>query len=160
MTTKTQAARNDVVEALTKILPRGRVLNDPAFQVAFESDGLTAFHETPLAIVLPENADEVIRIVRWCHEQKVPFVARGSGTSLSGGSLPVADGIVIGLNRLNQILEINPHERIAVVEPGVINQRVSNAAAEYQLYYAPDPSSQSICTIGGNVAFNSGVHTV
>ncbi len=156
MTTKTQAARNDVVEALTKILPRGRVLNDPAFQVAFESDGLTAFHETPLAIVLPENADEVIRIVRWCHEQKVPFVARGSGTSLSGGSLPVADGIVIGLNRLNQILEINPHERIAVVEPGVINQRVSNAAAEYQLYYAPDPSSQSICTIGGNVAFNSG----
>lgn len=105
---------------------------------------------------MPESTTEVVAAVRWCNAHSVPFVARGSGTSLSGGSLPVADGIVIALNRLNKIIELNPDQRIAVVQPGVVNQHVSDAAAPYGLYYAPDPSSQSICTIGGNVAFNSG----
>lgn len=133
-----------------------RFLKDQAFRSAFESDGLTAFREKPLAVVFPENEEEIVGTVRWCYDNAVPFVARGSGTSLSGGSLPVADGIVIALNRLNKILELNPDERIAVVQPGVVNQSVTNAAAPHGLYYAPDPSSQSICTIGGNVAFNSG----
>ena len=133
-----------------------RLVFDDAFRAAFESDGLTAFREKPLAVVFPETTDEIASAVRWCSENKVPFVARGSGTSLSGGSLPVAGGIVIALNRLNKILELDPAERIAVVQPGTVNLDVSVAAAPYGLYYAPDPSSQTICTIGGNVAFNSG----
>lgn len=144
------------LDGLASIFPPQRFLQDQAFQAAFESDGLTAFRAKPRAVVLPETAEEVIAAVRWCHEQSVPFVARGSGTSLSGGSLPVSDGIVIALNRLNRILQLDPSQRIAVVQPGVVNQHVSNAAAPHGLYYAPDPSSQSICTIGGNVAFNSG----
>ncbi|MEE2934740.1 MAG: FAD-linked oxidase C-terminal domain-containing protein [Planctomycetota bacterium] len=144
------------LDSLAAIYPESRFNQDAAFQTAFESDGLTAFRAKPRAVVIPESAEEVIETVRWCHEHAIPFVARGSGTSLSGGSLPVADGIVIALNRLNRILKIDPVERIAVVEPGVVNQHVSNAAAPEGLYYAPDPSSQSICTIGGNLAFNSG----
>jgi len=144
------------IDGLESIFPEDRLLRDDAYRAAFESDGLTAFRTKPLAIVIPETADEVIAAVRWCNEHSVPFVARGSGTSLSGGSLPVAGGIVIALNRLNRILSLDPHHRIAVVEPGVVNQHVTNAAAPYGLYYAPDPSSQSVCTIGGNVAFNSG----
>lgn len=123
---------------------------------AYESDGLTAFKAKPRAVVVPETQQEVIEVVRWCHAQEVPFVARGSGTSLSGGSLPVHDGIVITLNRLNQIVELDAVDRVAVVEPGVINLAVSQAAERYGLHFAPDPSSQTICTIGGNVAFNSG----
>jgi len=111
---------------------------------------------TAAAVVIPHDRAEVIETIRLCHEHNVPFVARGSGTSLSGGSLPIADGIVIALNRLDRILRLDAEERIAVVEPGVINLKVSDAAKPYGLYYAPDPSSQSICTIGGNVAFNSG----
>ena len=107
-------------------------------------------------MVLAESAEEVIETVRLCHRFGVPFVARGSGTSLSGGSLPLTEGIVIALNRLDHILRLDPQQRIAVVEPGVVNLDVSKAAAPYNLYYAPDPSSQLICTIGGNVAFNSG----
>ncbi len=141
---------------LQALYPPDRCLVGAAPLKSFESDGLTAFKAKPRAVVLPETADEVIATVRWCAEHQVPFVARGSGTSLSGGSLPVADGIVIGLNRLNRIIEIDPDDRIAVVEPGVVNAHVSAAAAPHGLYYAPDPSSQVICTIGGNVAFNSG----
>ena len=137
------------IDSLASIFPAERFVRDDAFRAAFESDGLTAFRAKPLGVVIPETADEVVSAVRWCHEQGVPFVARGSGTSLSGGSLPVADGIVIALNRLNRILHLDPQNRIAVVEPGVVNQHVSDAAAPHGLYYAPDPSSQSICTIGG-----------
>ena len=107
-------------------------------------------------MIAPRTADEVVAAVRWCHRHGVPFVARGSGTSLSGGALPVAGGIVITLNRLNRILRLDPAERIAVVEPGVVNLAVTLAAQPYGLHYAPDPSSQSVCTIGGNVAFNAG----
>ncbi|PWU15548.1 MAG: FAD-binding oxidoreductase [Verrucomicrobia bacterium] len=141
---------------LAKLLPPDRLLCRPEQLAAYESDGLTAFRARPLAVAIPETAEEVIALVRFCHEHKLPFVARGSGTSLSGGSLPVLDGVVIALNRLNRILRLDPELRIAVVEPGVINAQVSQAAAPYGLHYAPDPSSQPICTIGGNVAFNAG----
>ena len=141
---------------LERLIPAARLLRRAAEMTPYESDALTAFRARPAAVVLAETQDEVIEIVRLCHRDGVPFVARGSGTSLSGGSLPVEGGVVIALNRLNRILRLDPVQRIAVVEPGVINLDVSRAAAPYGLYYAPDPSSQLICTIGGNVAFNSG----
>lgn len=146
----------EFLAALAQIYPPKRMLAQPAELAPYESDALTAFRARPRAVVLPESAAEVIETVRLCHQASVPFVARGSGTSLSGGSLPIQDGLVIGLNRLNRILRLEPQERLAVVEPGVVNLDVSKAAAPYGLYYAPDPSSQLVCTIGGNVAFNSG----
>ncbi len=146
----------DFSEDLARIYPPDRLLTRPAVLAPYESDGLTAFRARPRAVVLAESRDEVVRTVRLCHAAGVPFVARGSGTSLSGGSVPLDDGIVIALNRLNRILRIDPLDRLAVVEPGVINLDISAAAEPHGLYYAPDPSSQSVCTIGGNVAFNSG----
>lgn len=142
--------------ALSEIYPPERLLTLPAQLATFESDALTAFRTRPRAVVLAESQQEVIDTVRLCYEFEVPFVARGSGTSLSGGSLPVQDGIVIALNRLNRIIWMDPEQRIAVVEAGVINLDVSKASDPYGLYFAPDPSSQLICTIGGNIAFNSG----
>ncbi len=142
--------------SLRTIIPAERWLTQPAELAAYESDGLTAFHTRPLGVAVPESSDEVIALVRACRDAAIPFVARGSGTSLSGGSLPVAGGIVIALNRLNRVLTLDADRRIAVVQPGAINTHVSLAAAPHGLHYAPDPSSQSICTIGGNVAFNSG----
>ncbi|MEO6785000.1 MAG: FAD-binding protein, partial [Chthoniobacteraceae bacterium] len=144
------------LDRLCELFPPSRMFTEPAQLGTYESDGLTAFHSRPVAIVIPETQEEVIAAVHICHDTGTPFVARGSGTSLSGGSLPVADGIVIALNRLNNILRLDPRERIAVVEPGVINTQVTTAAELHGLHYAPDPSSQTICTIGGNVAFNSG----
>ncbi len=143
-------------EALKNIYPADRLLTRDVELLPYESDALTAFQTKPGAVALPVNEDEIIDTVRLCHRMKVPFVARGSGTSLSGGSLPIADGLMIGLNRLNRIKRIDPEQRIAVVEPGVINLHVTEAVRQFGLYYAPDPSSQSICTIGGNIAFNSG----
>ncbi|MGE3844063.1 MAG: FAD-linked oxidase C-terminal domain-containing protein [Vicinamibacterales bacterium] len=145
-----------ILSALRAAFPPGQFLEGEAQAAAYESDGLTAFRSRPLAVVVPETAAEAIQAVTLCHRNGVPFVARGSGTSLSGGSLPVPGGIVIALNRLNRILRIDPDERLAVVEPGVVNLEVSKAASPYGLYYAPDPSSQAVCTIGGNIAFNSG----
>ena len=145
-----------MIDSLKALLPDERVLAEDAHLAAYESDGLTAFKTKPQAVVVPETGEEVIEVVRWCHRHDVPFVARGSGTSLSSGSLPVKEGIVITLNRLNRILEVDPIDRVAVVEPGVINLDVSRAADPHGLHFAPDPSSQTICTIGGNVAFNSG----
>ena len=144
------------LSALNSIYPPERVLSGPAQVAPYESDALTVFRERPLAVVLAESQEEVIETVRLCHRENLPFVARGSGTSLSGGSLPIREGIIIGLNRLNRVLELDPAERCAVVEPGVINLDLTVLGAPHGLYYAPDPSSQSICTIGGNVAFNSG----
>jgi len=141
---------------LERLYPPKRLLRAPVQLAPYESDALTAFRTRPQAVVLPETQDKVIETVRLCHKHEVPFVARGSGTSLSGGSLPLEEGIVIALNRLNHILRLDPQTRTAVVEPGVANLAVSQAAAPHGLYYAPDPSSQPICTIGGNVAFNSG----
>ncbi|EDY21705.1 FAD linked oxidase domain protein [Chthoniobacter flavus Ellin428] len=145
-----------VLQRLAAMMPPGRFLERPEQLAAYESDGLTAFRVRPSAVVIPETAEEVIALVRFCHAEKLPFVARGSGTSLSGGSLPVEGGIVVALNRLNRILRLDPAQRLAVVEPGVVNLDVTATAMVHGLHYAPDPSSQSICTVGGNVAFNSG----
>jgi glycolate oxidase len=146
----------ELLGGLREIYPAARLFTEPARLAPYESDALTSFRRRPEAVVLPETREEVVETVRACQRARVPFVARGSGTSLSGGSLPVEGGIVIALNRLNRILRLDGEERVAVVEPGVINAHVTRAAAAHRLFYAPDPSSQSICTIGGNVAFNSG----
>ncbi len=145
-----------LIKSLAALYPTDRLLTRPAQLASFESDGLTSFRVRPQAVVIPERQEEVIETVRLCHQYQVPFVARGSGTSLSGGSLPVKEGIVIALNRLNRILHLDPEQRLAVVETGVVNLDVSKAAAAYNLYFAPDPASQLVCTIGGNLAFNAG----
>ena len=149
-------AHADLFRRLASIYPAERCVVAAGQLAAFASDGLTAFSVMPRGVVYPETEDEVIETVRACHATNTPFVARGSGTSLSGGSVPNEEGIVIALNRMNRILRLDPVERIAVVQPGTINLMVSDQAAAYGLYYAPDPSSQQVCTIGGNVAFNSG----
>ena len=148
--------REDLLPALGRLIPPDRLLTRPGALAPYECDGLTAYRARPQAVVLAESADEVIETVRLCHAARVPFMARGSGTSLSGAAVPVQDGIVIALNRMNRVLRLDPDARIAVVEPGVVNLAVTALAAPHGLYYAPDPSSQSVCTIGGNVAFNSG----
>jgi glycolate oxidase len=147
---------SNFIPSIIKSFPPDRLLLSPAQLVAYESDALTAYRQPPLAVLIPETQEEVIKAVRLCHEHSTPFVARGSGTSLSGGSLPVKNGLVIALNRLSRILRVEPQDRIAVVEPGVINLDISKAVSAYGLYYAPDPSSQLISTIGGNLAFNAG----
>ena len=144
------------ISDLQAIFPPERCLLDGAALAAYESDGLTAFAATPRAVVVPVTREEVVAAVNICAAWAVPFMARGSGTSLSGGAVPVEDGLVIAMNQMNRILRLDPQARLAVVEPGVINLAVSQAAAPHGLYFAPDPSSQQICTIGGNVAFNSG----
>ncbi len=148
--------QDEFLDQLGKIFPKDRLLTSKAQLITYESDALTSYQVQPLAVVLPENQEEVIETVRKCSEFQIPFVARGSGTSLSGGSLPIEGGIVIALNRLNRITKLDPENRFAVVEAGVVNIDVSLAAAPYGLHFAPDPSSQLICTIGGNLAFNSG----
>jgi glycolate oxidase len=141
---------------LKEIYPQDRLLTKKGQLVTYESDSLTSYQVQPLAVVIPENQDEVIETVRACYKFEIPFVARGSGTSLSGGSLPIDGGIVLALNRLNKIIKVDAENRVAVVEAGVVNIDISLAAAPHGLYFAPDPSSQLICTIGGNLAFNSG----
>lgn len=141
---------------LRRIYPAKRLLTNAAEVAPYESDGLTAFRAKPAGVVLPETQQEVIDTVKLCHRYNVPFMARGSGTSFSGGSVPIEDGLVLALNRMNKLLRYDAKQRIAVVEPGIINLRVSQRAVTDKLYYAPDPSSGPVCTIGGNVAFNSG----
>lgn len=147
---------HDFFAAVSKLLEPRQIQRGPQHLAAVESDALTAYRQRPIGVLIPEAQDDLVEIVRLCNRHDLPFVARGSGTSLSGGSLPVEDGVVLALNRMRRIRSLRATERIAVVEPGVINQWVSDAAASAGLYYAPDPSSQSVCTIGGNVAFNSG----
>jgi glycolate oxidase len=134
---------------------RGLVL-DAAERRTYESDGLKGHAVVPGVVVLPESVEQVQGVVRACRDHQVPFVARGAGTGLSGGALPLEDGVLIALARMNRILEIDLRSRVAVVEPGVSNLAVSEAVAPHGLYYAPDPSSQVVCSIGGNVAENSG----
>jgi len=141
---------------LSQTLPPGRLHTDGAALKTFESDALTAFKARPEAVIIAETQRDVVDTVRRCFEHGVPFVARGSGTSLSGGSLPVAGGVVIALNKLNRVLKLDADARTCTVEPGVLNAQVSRVAAPHGLLYAPDPSSGPVCTIGGNVAFNSG----
>lgn len=144
------------VAELTEALGRENVITDPARLRTYECDGLTGYRVVPAMVVLPRSAAEVAAAVRVCARHGVPFVARGAGTGLSGGALPVADGIVVSLQRLRRVVEVDPVNLRAVVEPGVTNLDISRAAAPFGLYYAPDPSSQQVCTIGGNVAENSG----
>jgi glycolate dehydrogenase FAD-linked subunit len=145
-----------LIDALAGRLREDQLIRDPAQLRTYECDGLTNRRVVPAAVALPESAAEVQAAVRLCNEERVPFVARGAGTGLSGGALPVADGIVISLARLDRVLELDLDAGLAVVEPGVANLDVTRAVAGDGFYYAPDPSSQQVCTIGGNVAENSG----
>jgi glycolate oxidase len=145
-----------VRQAFERALAPADVLSDRVQCRAYECDGLTGYRVVPELVLLPRDADQVAAAVRVCHEHGVPFVARGAGTGLSGGALPVADGVVISLARLTSIVSVDPIDRRAVVQPGVTNLAITKAAAPHGLYYAPDPSSQQVCTIGGNVAENSG----
>src|SRR5438105_1391219 len=144
-----------ILDQFRAIVGRG-LISDPSQLHTYECDGLTNFRVMPMAVLLPKSTEEVQGIVRLCNREKIPFVARGSGTGLSGGALPVDKGIVISLARMNRILEVDlPNARV-VVEPGVINAEVTARVAPQGYFYAPDPSSQSVCSIGGNVAENSG----
>jgi glycolate oxidase len=141
---------------LERIVGTAHILRDPDEMLTYESDGLTRLHRTPGCVVMPNTAEEVQQVVRLCHQHTVPFVARGHGTGLSGGALPHPDGVLIVLSRLNRVIDVDiPNQRITV-EPGVINLDVTKRVAPSGYYYAPDPSSQLICSIGGNVAENSG----
>ncbi|XAS74987.1 FAD-linked oxidase C-terminal domain-containing protein [Dermatophilaceae bacterium Sec6.4] len=132
------------------------VISEPAQLRTYECDGLTGYRMTPALVVLPQSTEEVSAAVRLCAAHGVPFVARGAGTGLSGGALPVADGIVIGLSRMRDVIGIDPDNERMTVQPGVTNSGISVLASPYGLYFAPDPSSQIVCTVGGNVAENSG----
>ena len=150
------AVRSELASALRAVLPADSILVTEEEVRPYECDGLSAYRSLPLLVVLPRTVDEVRQILRLCSERGVPVVARGAGTGLSGGALPSNDGIVLSLARFNRILALDPVARTARVQPGVRNLAISEAARPYGLYYAPDPSSQIACTIGGNVAENSG----
>ncbi len=145
-----------LVPRMTRICGPGNVITDPQELRTYECDGLTAHRCSPGLVVLPESAEQVAQIVAACAQAGIPFIARGSGTGLSGGALPRADGVLIVMSKMRRVLAIDPVSRRAVVEPGVTNLSVSKAAEPYGLFYAPDPSSQVICSVGGNVAENSG----
>jgi len=149
-------AKADIVAALRAIVPGEGVIVDEAELRAYESDGLTAYRQLPLIVVLPETTEQVSRVLKCCQARGVKVVPRGAGTSLSGGALPLADGIILGLGKFNRVLEIDFDNRCAVVQPGVTNLAITKAVEAEGFYYAPDPSSQIACTIGGNVAENSG----
>src|SRR6266853_606698 len=145
-----------ILAELQAIVGDRGLISSPEELHTYECDGLTNFRVMPRAVLLPNSTDQVQAIVRICHRERIPFVARGSGTGLSGGALPVENGIVISLARMNRILDVDfPNARV-VVEPGVINLDVTGRVSPQEYFYAPDPSSQSICSIGGNVAENSG----
>jgi len=152
----TLARRAQIIAALSAIVPGEGVIAEPDALRAYESDGLTAYRQMPLVVVLPETTDQVARILRWCCANSVKIVPRGSGTSLSGGALPLEDAVLLGMSRFNRVLEVDYANRVAVVQPGVTNLAVTEAVRERGFYYAPDPSSQIACSIGGNVAENSG----
>ncbi len=151
-----QSRASEVVAALAKILPRHAILSSHEDTVPYECDGLTAYRQRPLAVALPETEAQVQDILKTCHALAVPVVSRGAGTGLSGGAMPNPDGVTLSMAKFNKIVKIDPYSRTAVVQCGVRNLAISEAAAKYKLYYAPDPSSQIACTIGGNVAENSG----
>ncbi len=150
------ARRAAIVSGLTALLPPGAVIADEVSLGVYDCDALTAVRQKPMAAVLPSNAEEIAAALRFCRDHSVNIVPRGAGTSLSGGSTPLADGILLVTARLNRILDIDYENRCAVVQPGVTNLAISQAVEERGFYYAPDPSSQLACSIGGNVAENSG----
>src|SRR6185312_13859745 len=152
----TPQRQESVAAALRVVLPEDCVLWREEERRPYECDGLTAFRQLPMVVTLPNTEEQVRAVLSVCHRLEVPVVARGAGTGLSGGAMPHASGVVLSLARLNRILELDPVARQARVQPGVRNLQVSEAAAPHGLYYAPDPSSQIACSIGGNVAENSG----
>ena len=153
---RSQEDAKNLARELRRIVPENAVLLEEEDLRPYECDGLSAYRELPLLVVLPETTSQVQEIMRLCHKRKVPVVARGAGTGLSGGALPLTNGVLLSLAKFNRILNIDPINRTAHVQPGVRNLAVSEAAKRFNLYYAPDPSSQIACTIGGNVAENSG----
>lgn len=150
------AEKQSLIDSLQAFLPTASVLHREEELRPYECDALSAYRQLPLIAVLPETVKQVQRILRLCSARKVPVVARGAGTGLSGGALPLADGVLLSLAKFNRILDLDPVNRVARVQPGVRNLAISQAAAPHALYYAPDPSSQIACSIGGNVAENSG----
>src|SRR5512132_2518911 len=142
--------------ALARLVPPASLLTAAEDTRPYECDGLTLFREQPNAVLLPENEAQVVAILKLCHAARLPVVARGAGTGLSGGALPDREGIILSLAKFMRILAIDPLSRTATVQPGVRNLAISEAAAPHGLFYAPDPSSQIACTIGGNVAENAG----
>jgi glycolate oxidase len=150
------ARRDEIVRALRVIVPGEGVIATERGMRPYETDGLTAYRQLPLAVVLPATTAQVAAILRYCHAEGIKVVPRGAGTSLSGGALPLADGVLLGMAKFSRIREIDFANRVAIVEPGVTNLAVTKAVEREGFYYAPDPSSQIACTIGGNVAENSG----
>lgn len=148
--------RQELASRFREFLDHDSVIDQPTSLAAYECDGLSAYREIPLLVLLPENTAQVQQVLRICHELALPVVGRGAGTSLSGGALPHAEGVVLSLAKMNRILKIDKLSRSAVVEPGVANLAISEAVKHLGLYYAPDPSSQIACSIGGNVAENAG----
>jgi len=148
--------RHRIVVALRSIVPGEGVIAGEREMRPYEADGLTAYRQLPMVVVLPETTQQVAEVLRYCHDEGIKVVPRGAGTSLSGGALPLGDGVLLGMAKFNRIREIDFENRVAVVEPGVTNLAVTNAVAHAGFYYAPDPSSQIACTIGGNVAENAG----
>jgi glycolate oxidase len=148
--------RVEIVQALRRIIPGEGVISSEPERRAYESDGLTAYRQMPLVVVLPSRVEEVAAILRYCREMGVKIVPRGAGTSLSGGALPLADGVLLGMAKFNRILDIDYDNRCITAQPGVTNLALTQAVAAAGFYYAPDPSSQIACTIGGNIAENSG----
>src|SRR5947209_2728232 len=148
--------RTEIVRDLNAIVPGEGVISHEREMRPYESDGLTAYRQLPFVVVLPETTGQVSRVLRYCHDSNIRVVPRGAGTSLSGGALPLADGVLLGMGKFNRIREVDFSNRVAVVEPGVTNLAISQAVAPEGFYYAPDPSSQIACTIGGNIAENSG----
>jgi glycolate oxidase len=154
------ARRDEILAALRAIVPPGTrgegVIGDPIRLKPYETDGLSAYRQPPLAVVLPETTEQVAAVLRYCHANTIRIVPRGAGTSLSGGALPLEDGVVVGMMRMNRILEVDYADRLAVVQAGVTNIGITQAVAGDGFFYAPDPSSQLACMIGGNVMMNSG----
>jgi glycolate oxidase len=150
------AKRGEIIAGLRAILPADGVIGDEISLKPYETDGLTAYKQAPMAVVLPETEAQVAAVLRFCHLHGVRVIPRGAGTSLSGGALPLADAVVVGMMRMNRILDINFADRYAVVQPGVTNIAITQAVQDQEFFYAPDPSSQLACMIGGNVSMNSG----
>jgi glycolate oxidase len=148
--------RDAIIAGLRPLLADDAVIAEPNLLKPYETDGLSAYRQVPLAVVLPETTEQVAAVVRFCHANGVRMVPRGAGTSLSGGALPLADAVVVGLMRMNRILDIDYADRCATVQAGVTNIGITNAVAGHGFFYAPDPSSQLACMIGGNVNMNSG----
>src|SRR2546426_7123932 len=142
------------LDAVESALPADAVLTEPEDLRTYECDGLTGRRVVPALVCLAETTEHVQVVVRACNDHRIPFVARGAGTGLSGGALPVAEGVVISLARMNRVLAVDVDSERVVVQPGVTNLQVTEAVSDAGLFYAPDPSSQQVCTIGGNVAEN------